>query len=74
MSLNTNVKFHVSVSVLKCQVGRMGKKALRETGWAVIAGKISCTVMKNAASGIAAPLLSGRVIIINLYLIGFSLN
>lgn len=40
LSLNTNVKFHVFVSVLKGQVGKMGKKALRETGWAVIAGKI----------------------------------
>ena len=26
----------------------MGEKALRETGWAVIAGKISCTVMPLA--------------------------
>ena len=52
----------------------MGKKALRETGCAVITGKIGCTVMKNVASGITTPLLSGRVIIINLYPIGFSLN
>ena len=74
MSLNTNVQFHFRVSVLKGQVGKMGKKALRETGCAVITGKIGCTVMKNVASGITTPLLSGRVIIINLYPIGFSLN